>query len=76
MLDAIIDSIDTKDVKFNKIVHVGLAHEYIIKLAKENEYDFIVMSPKGLSNNKHSVIGSVAKKVIAEVKCPVLLVKE
>lgn len=76
MLDAIVDRLDCLGVKTNKKILVGEAFEQILKLAQEGGYELVVLSPKGLSNHKHSIFGSVTKRVIAEIRCPVLLVKE
>lgn len=76
MLDHIIDELNVLDIKTERVVLVGEAYEQIINQVEEENYDLIVMGPKGLADHKYSVLGSVAKKVIAEVKCPVLLIKE
>lgn len=77
MLDMIVRQLDTSDViKTEKTILVGEVFEQIIKLVEDEQYDLVVMSPKGIAGHKHSVLGSVTKKVIAEVSCPVLLVKE
>lgn len=76
MLDIVVEQLDTSNISFEKIVLVGEIYEQIINHAKEENFDLIVMGPKGIGDHKYSVVGSVTKKVIAESHCPILLIKE
>jgi nucleotide-binding universal stress UspA family protein len=76
MLDIVVEQLDTSNISFEKIVLVGEVYEQIINHAKEENFDLIVMGPKGIDDHKYSVVGSVTKKVIAESHCPILLIKE
>lgn len=76
MLDILVGQLDFADIKTEKLLLVGETYEQIIKHAEEEQFDLIVMGSKGIGDHKHSVIGSVTKKVIAEVDCPILLIKE
>lgn len=60
--------------KFRHILKTGSPHEQILKVAKDEDVDLIIMG-----SNKHSgayrfLIGSVADQVIKKTNTPVLLV--
>ncbi len=56
-------------------VVVGVPFVEIVKKAKEEEFDLIVLGTHGHSGLKHLIIGSVAEKVVRKAPCPVLSVK-
>ena len=47
----------------------------IVRYAKENEIDLIVLSTHGRSGLAHVLLGSVAEKVVRKAPCPVLTVR-
>jgi nucleotide-binding universal stress UspA family protein len=47
----------------------------IIRYAREQEIDLVVISTHGRTGLKHALFGSVAEKVIRKAPCPVLVVK-
>jgi len=47
----------------------------IIKFARDNETDLIVMGTHGRSGLNHVIFGSTAEKVVRKAQCPVLTVK-
>ncbi len=47
----------------------------IIRYAKENDIDLIVMGTHGRSGLAHVLLGSVAEKVVRKAPCPVLTVR-
>jgi nucleotide-binding universal stress UspA family protein len=47
----------------------------IIRYARENQVDLIVISTHGRTGLKHALFGSVAEKVVRKAPCPVLVVK-
>ena len=47
----------------------------IIRYAKENDIDLIVMGTHGRSGLAHALLGSVAEKVVRKAPCPVLTVR-
>ena len=53
----------------------GNAVEAIVKKAKEENFDLIVMGARGLSTIKKIFVGSVSEGVIKNAPCPVLIVK-
>ena len=46
----------------------------IIRYAKKNEIDMIVMGTHGYSGVKHLIMGSVAENVVRKAHCPVLTI--
>ena len=75
MLDAIISSLDCTGVTLKKVVKVGSAHPEIVDEATNGTYDLIVMGHRGLNPLKRFFMGSVAKRVIEDAPCSVLIVK-
>jgi universal stress protein A len=47
----------------------------IIRYARENEIDLIVIATHGRSGLKHVLMGSVAEKVVRKAPCPVLTIR-
>jgi nucleotide-binding universal stress UspA family protein len=56
----------------SSIMHGGAA-ESILKVAKENSPDLIVIGAKGLTGIKSFLLGNVAEKVAASSECSVLI---
>ncbi|MEW6702626.1 MAG: universal stress protein [Bacteroidota bacterium] len=66
-----------KDDTSVQIVHVlrkGIDYEEIIKYSKEISGDMIVIATHGRTGILHTLLGSVAEKVIRYAKCPVLVI--
>ena len=55
-------------------VRQGIPNDEIIRYAKENAIDLIVMATHGRTGLGHVLIGSVAERVIRKATCPVLTV--
>ena len=47
----------------------------IIKLAKEQKFDLIIMGSRGLSVMKEIILGSVSSKILRNAECPVIVYK-
>ncbi|MCG8403919.1 MAG: universal stress protein [Phycisphaerales bacterium] len=56
-------------------VCVGRPFMEIIRYARENEIDLIVIGTHGRSGLKHVLLGSVAEKVVRKAPCPVLTIR-
>jgi nucleotide-binding universal stress UspA family protein len=65
-----------KDVPVKAVFLEGRPFVEIIRYARENEIDLIVISTHGRSGLKHALFGSVAEKVVRKAPCPVLVVKQ
>ncbi|MHC4197681.1 MAG: universal stress protein [Planctomycetota bacterium] len=64
-----------KGVDVEAIVVVGKPVEEILKAAKEQQIDMIVMGTHGRTGIPHVIVGSVAENVIRKASCPVLTVR-
>lgn len=63
------------EIQIIEVLRVGTDFEEIIKYAKEAGVDLIVIATHGRTGVLHTVLGSVAEKVIRFAKCPVLVIK-
>ncbi|KAA0141444.1 universal stress protein [Gimesia chilikensis] len=64
----------SEDLNVVRKVCVGPAFLEIIRYAKEQEIDLIVIGTHGRTGLKHMLLGSVAEKVVRKAPCPVLTV--
>jgi len=62
-----------KDVEIIPIIRKGIDYEEIIKYSKEKKIDIIVIATHGRTGLIHTLLGSVAEKVIRYSKIPVLV---
>lgn len=67
--------LDKAGVKHEVLIRSGHIAQEIVTQADEGEFDLIVMGNKGRSALRDLLIGSVAQRVLALAKTPVLLVK-
>lgn len=63
------------DVNVSYTAKTGNAAEVISKLADKDQYDLVMMGSHGHGNLMNLVTGSVATKVLAGCKVPVLLIR-
>ena len=68
-------TLDAAGVKHNMVIKRGNVSEEIINLAAKEKFDLIVMGSKGRTGILDALMGSVAQKVSASAKQPVLLIK-
>lgn len=64
-----------KEVEVDANIREGIPHEEILKEAKEQGIDMIVIASLGQSDNAQYLIGSVARNVLKGAMCSVLLTK-
>jgi nucleotide-binding universal stress UspA family protein len=53
----------------------GSPGEFIIKAAKEENVDMIIMGARGLGKLKKTILGSVSDHILNKSKVPVLIIK-
>ena len=66
------------DLSYGEAMHViryGDASREIVRIAREEEADVIVIATHGLTGWRHLVFGSVAEKVVRLAECPVLTIR-
>ena len=74
-LDRFVPDSVPQGVTIERRVLHGSAFVSIVRLAREEDVDIIVMGTHGRSGLKHILIGSVAEKVVRKSPCPVLVVR-
>ena len=57
-------------------VRAGIPSHEIVELAKDADFDLIVIATHGYTGWKHFCIGSTAERVVRAAPCPVLVVRE
>lgn len=55
------------------VLRKGVDYEELVQFSKETKADLIVLATHGRTGFLHTLIGSVAEKVIRHAKCPVLV---
>jgi nucleotide-binding universal stress UspA family protein len=68
-------ALDAAGVKHSMAIKRGNVAQEIINLANKEKFDLIVMGSKGRTGILDALMGSVAQKVSASAKQPVLLIK-
>ena len=68
-------ALDAAGVKHSMVIKRGNVAQEIINLANKEKFDLIVMGSKGRTGILDALMGSVAQKVSASAKQPVLLIK-
>ncbi|MGD0495483.1 MAG: universal stress protein [Candidatus Bathyarchaeia archaeon] len=63
------------NVRVETTLREGNTVQETVALAKEGEFDLIVMGARGISRIRELLMGSVSEGVIKNAHCPVLVVK-
>lgn len=74
-LDDVIKKKISKKLKVQVITTCGSAVDEIVRIAKKQKIDLIVIATHGRSGFKHLLLGSVTEKVVRLSSCPVLTVR-
>lgn len=74
-LKAAQKALDAAGIKHSMAIKRGNVAQEIINLANKEKFDLIVMGSKGRAGILDTLMGSVAQKVSASAKQPVLLIK-
>ena len=64
------------EFEIETILRKGVDYEELVQYSKEINSDLIVIATHGRTGFVHTLIGSVAEKVIRHAKCPVLVTKK
>jgi nucleotide-binding universal stress UspA family protein len=57
------------------LIDIGVTHDRIVRFARARRADLIVMGTHGRSGLTRALLGSVAARVLATARCPVLTVR-
>ncbi|MFO7446417.1 MAG: universal stress protein [Ignavibacteriaceae bacterium] len=69
-----VRKIKKNNIDIIPVIRKGIDYEEINKYCKKNQIDLIVLASHGRTGILHTLIGSVAEKVIRHSKTPVLVV--
>jgi nucleotide-binding universal stress UspA family protein len=61
--------------RIERSIRTGTPFVDIVRYAKENDVDLIVIGTHGRTGLTHMLLGSVAEKVVRKASCPVLTVR-
>ncbi|MDO5653211.1 MAG: universal stress protein [Brachymonas sp.] len=75
VLDPVTRFFDEHDIKLKTAFLVGPPGETIAKYAESGKFDLVMMGSHGKTALGNLVMGSVATKVLANCKVPVLLIR-
>ena len=75
ILDAGEKMARSEDIQVESMFIEGNTVQEIIKLAKEGNFDLIIMGVRGVSKLRELLLGSVSEGVMKHASCPVLVVK-
>ncbi len=64
-----------KEIKARAVIRYGDASREVVRIAREEEVQLIVIATHGLTGWRHLVFGSVAEKVVRLAQCPVLTLR-
>jgi nucleotide-binding universal stress UspA family protein len=74
-LESWLPSVEREELRAKLVVLWGSPFVEIIRYAKAERIDLIVMGSLGLGPVGHMLMGSVAEKVVRKAPCPVLTVR-
>ena len=74
-LDALVAKARNAGVRARALLLDGVAHERIVRAARAQRAEMIVMGTHGRTGFARVVLGSVANRVVSHATCPVLTVR-
>jgi nucleotide-binding universal stress UspA family protein len=75
VLNTVTETMAKHGVTVERASKIGSAGEEIAKFAENGQFDLIIMGSHGQGSFSNLVMGSVATKVLAACKVPVLLIR-
>jgi nucleotide-binding universal stress UspA family protein len=76
LLENLRDELGEKELAVNTRLASGTAYDEVLKVARREKADLIVMGTHGRTGMSHLFLGSVAEKVVRLAACPVLTVPD
>lgn len=74
LLDTVTEEEDFAGLEVDKLVLNGRISEEIVNIARDKNVGLIVMGKRGFTKFQRFFVGSVARRVVSEAPCPVLVV--
>jgi nucleotide-binding universal stress UspA family protein len=74
-LDRLVTASHLEHLKVQREVREGAPFSEIVRYAREQDIDLIVMGTHGRGGLAHVLLGSVSEKVVRKAPCPVLTVR-
>lgn len=75
ILQPAVERLSTEGIRTEKVVLHGDPAAAISEYANEYEFDCVVVGSRGLNPLQKMVIGSVSRKIVEQIRHPVLVVK-
>jgi nucleotide-binding universal stress UspA family protein len=72
----LVETVVADAVAARSIVRSGKPFVEIIRLAREEEADLIIIATHGHTGIEHALFGSTAEKVVRKAPCPVLSIRD
>jgi len=69
------NKVKAEGVQVETLLREGHKVQEILKVARDNKFDLIVMGARGISKIREMLLGSVSDGVIRNAPCPVLVTK-
>lgn len=73
-LEKTVSKIKRDEVEIISVLKKGLDYQEIVNYSQKNKIDVIIIATHGRTGLLHTLLGSVAEKVIRYAKCPVLVI--
>ena len=69
------NKVKAEGIQVETLLREGHTVQEILKIARDNKFDLIVMGARGISRIREILLGSVSDGVIRNAPCPVLVIK-
>ncbi|MBV8490658.1 MAG: universal stress protein [Candidatus Eremiobacteraeota bacterium] len=76
LIEAALQKARAAGIKAEGEMHLGVPFDEILRYAKRQKADAIVMGTHGRTGLRRLFLGSVAESVLRETTCPVIVVRE
>ena len=76
LMQASLGRVHDASLQGETVIVYGVPFQIIIETAKDKNVDLIVMGTHGRTGLTHTLIGSVAEKVVRLAPCPVLVTRD
>lgn len=76
LLDEIVNKLDISGIRSDEKVVIGKTADQIVKIAKEGNYDLIVLGVQDYTSGERFFTGSVTMRVLSDAPCSVFVAIE